>query len=180
MEDSSPQKLAVLRKKLDRLGYRQSITIECLPLVERMLNDLLKTAEGLQNIKRQYEEIKTGSSQVSGSVEPLKREIERLQRENNDLHIEIIRTKEELDQKDIKWSTVQSRMDEQKNHLKFLMDKKEAELTRVCVEKESYIRQIAELKAKLFLPSEGIALDNVPREFENEVLRRETNSRRND
>ena len=118
-------------------------------------------------MKKQYEELKTGSSKLTGSVDPLRREIDRLQRENNELHTDIIKVKEELDNKDITWNTVHNRVEEQKNHLKFLLDKKEIEIKRVTGERDLFEKKVEELSSKLFLPSKGIVLGNVPSEFEN-------------
>jgi hypothetical protein len=42
----------------------------------------------------------------------MKREIKKLEVENNELHTQIIRIKEEMDGKDIKWKTAYNRMEE--------------------------------------------------------------------
>ena len=46
----------LLKKRLDSLHYCQPLTVESAALVERLLNDLIKTTEGYQNIKKSNEE----------------------------------------------------------------------------------------------------------------------------
>ena len=45
------QKYANLRKRLDQLGYRQTMGVESLPLIEKLFNDLVHTTESLKNAK---------------------------------------------------------------------------------------------------------------------------------
>ena len=45
------QKYISLRKRLDQLGYRQTLGIESLPLIEKLFNDLIHTTESLKKAK---------------------------------------------------------------------------------------------------------------------------------
>lgn len=47
----SEQKYTQLRKRLDQLGYRQTLAIESLPLIEKLFNDLVHTTESLKKAK---------------------------------------------------------------------------------------------------------------------------------
>ena len=47
----SEQKYINLRKRLDQLGYRQTLGIESLPLIEKLFNDLVHTTESLKKTK---------------------------------------------------------------------------------------------------------------------------------
>ena len=47
----SEQKYVNLRKRLDQLGYRQTLGIESLPLIENLFNDLVHTTESLKKAK---------------------------------------------------------------------------------------------------------------------------------
>ena len=51
MSSMSEQKYAQLRKRLDQLGYRQTLAIESLPLIEKLFNDLVHTTESLKKTK---------------------------------------------------------------------------------------------------------------------------------
>jgi centrosomal protein CEP135 len=47
----SEQKYIQLRKRLDQLGYRQTLGIDSLPLIEKLFNDLVHTTESLKKLK---------------------------------------------------------------------------------------------------------------------------------
>ena len=53
MATATERKFTSLRKRLDQLGYRQSLGIESLPLVDRLFGDLLHTTESLKKAKQQ-------------------------------------------------------------------------------------------------------------------------------
>ena len=47
----SEQKYLNLRKRLDQLGYRQTLGIDSLALIEKLFNDLIHTTESLKKAK---------------------------------------------------------------------------------------------------------------------------------
>lgn len=49
----SEAKFVSLRKRLDQLGYRQSLGVDSVPLAERLLGDLLHTTESLKEVRLQ-------------------------------------------------------------------------------------------------------------------------------
>lgn len=49
----SEAKFVSLRKRLDQLGYRQSLSVDSVPLAERLLGDLLHTTESLKDVRLQ-------------------------------------------------------------------------------------------------------------------------------
>lgn len=51
MSSMSEQKYTQLRKRLDQLGYRQTLAVESLPLIEKLFNDLVHTTESLKKAK---------------------------------------------------------------------------------------------------------------------------------
>ena len=54
----SEEKYNVLRKRLDQLGYRQTLEISSVPLVEKLFADLLHTTESLKANKQQTAALK--------------------------------------------------------------------------------------------------------------------------
>lgn len=178
MTTETTKRFAILRKQLDKLNYTQPLTMESQSLVERLLSDLLRTSEGFQNMKKQFEEIKRASSQSTNLIEPLRRRMGKLETENNDLHSQIIKLKEEIDDKDIKWKTALNRLEGQKKDLKFILDQKEHKIDNLEKDKRNLKGKIDELVGQLYLPSEGVVLDGVPSEMEDEILGREHNQRR--
>ncbi|XP_072108785.1 centrosomal protein of 135 kDa isoform X5 [Mobula birostris] len=106
MTTSSERKFVNLRKRLDQLGYRQPLGIETLPLVENLFSDLVHTTESLRNAKLSSGKTEKESKNLDSVLEPYRTENARLVQENNKLHQELLRLKEESDQqiKDLKYS----------------------------------------------------------------------------
>ena len=91
------QKFSNLRKRLDQLGYRQPLGIESLPLVEKLFADLVHTTESLKNAKLDLGKQTTENKDIDSAVEPYKSDNAKLIKENNELHKQAIKTKEEND-----------------------------------------------------------------------------------
>lgn len=142
MQRDQTKRFAILRKRLDKFNYTQPLGKESVVLVEKILNDLIKASEGYQNQKREFEELKVSSGKSFDLIDPMKREIKKLEVENNELHSQIIKIKEEMDGKDIKWKTAYNRMEEQKNDLKYLLEQKDSKLTSLTKDNLSYKSKI--------------------------------------
>ena len=91
------QKFTNLRKRLDQLGYRQTLGLESLPLVEKLFADLVHTTESLKNTKLQLGKTEVETKDVDSAIEPYKSDNAKLVKENNDLHQQIIKHKDETD-----------------------------------------------------------------------------------
>uniref|UniRef100_A0A9J7YE41 Centrosomal protein 135 n=1 Tax=Cyprinus carpio carpio TaxID=630221 RepID=A0A9J7YE41_CYPCA len=97
MTTSAERKFINLRKRLDQLGYRQPLAIESLPLVEKLFSDLVHTTESLRNAKLATGKTEKESRNVDAVLEPYKAENARLVRENNELHLGLLKLREEKD-----------------------------------------------------------------------------------
>lgn len=81
------------------------IDIEACALVERLLTDLLKTTEAYQKTKNELAIITNENKLNQQALMPLQKENERLAKESNTLHFDVIKAKEELEQIDLKWKS---------------------------------------------------------------------------
>lgn len=131
--------------------------------------------KGFQNIKRQLEEVKLQSKKEQSSVEPLRREVDKLTRENNDLHLEIIKMKERVDKSEIKWESSLRSLEDQKRDLKFVMDQKDVKITSLSRENENLRIRVEELLSKLYMPSKAGEMDSLPKEYLAEVFSKSHN-----
>ena len=61
---TSEQRYAALRKRLDQLGFQQPLGMESLPLVQRLLADLVRTTTSLKNARNNG---KNGVSHSNGA-----------------------------------------------------------------------------------------------------------------
>lgn len=114
------RKFTNLRKRLDQLGYRQALGIESVPLVEKLFTDLVHTTESLKNAKLQLNKRENTRTTFEDSAEPYKSDNAKLVRENNDLHVQLIRAKEDTEHtvKELKCSL--RKIEHENADLKFL------------------------------------------------------------
>ncbi|XP_043473672.1 centrosomal protein of 135 kDa isoform X2 [Leptopilina heterotoma] len=83
-----------VQKHLDGLGYKQTLPLDSLPLVENLLADLIQTTESLKHFKSVAQDNIESCSQLQLSVNPYKCDNARLVQENNELNVELMREKE--------------------------------------------------------------------------------------
>uniref|UniRef100_A0A3B3BWX3 Centrosomal protein 135 n=1 Tax=Oryzias melastigma TaxID=30732 RepID=A0A3B3BWX3_ORYME len=107
MNSSAERKFVNLRKRLDQLGYRQPLGIESLPLVDKLFAKL--TAGKTQKESRN----------VDALLEPYRAENARLVRENNELHLDLLKLREEKDRVTRLKAHIR-RLDHETSDLKFL------------------------------------------------------------
>uniref|UniRef100_A0A8C2K6T9 Centrosomal protein 135 n=1 Tax=Cyprinus carpio TaxID=7962 RepID=A0A8C2K6T9_CYPCA len=120
MTTSAEQKFISLRKRLDQLGYRQPLAIESLPLVEKLFSDLVHTTESLRNAKLAAGKTEKESRNVDAVLEPYKAENARLIRENNELHLGLLKLREEKDRISRELKAYIRKLDHETSDLKFL------------------------------------------------------------
>ena len=89
----------ILRTQLSDLKYFQPFGNDSVPLVERLLGDLIKTVESYQDILKQNESYAEQVSIFKKEAELARNEQPRLIKENNELHLKLMREGEELDLK---------------------------------------------------------------------------------
>nr|CAI5863781.1 unnamed protein product [Callosobruchus analis] len=94
----------ILRKKLDDLGYTQPLSIECVPLVNKLLSDLTTTTENLQKYMTISKNALDELSNIKLCPKPHKCDNIKLIEECNDLHLAFIHFKEQHEklQKDLR------------------------------------------------------------------------------
>ncbi|XP_063363667.1 centrosomal protein of 135 kDa [Cydia amplana] len=84
-----------LKRKLEELGYNNSLPLEAVPLVECVLADLLQTTRSLQHYMDLSKEALMQRDSLMLEAEPYKCDNAKLIQENNQLHKENIKLKED-------------------------------------------------------------------------------------
>ncbi|XP_072538741.1 centrosomal protein of 135 kDa isoform X1 [Salminus brasiliensis] len=120
MSTNAERKFLNLRKRLDQLGYRQPLGIESLPLVEKLFSDLVHTTESLRNAKLSAGKTEKESRNLDALLEPYKTENARLVRENNELHLGLLKLKEDKDRTTRELKAYIRKLDHETSDLKFL------------------------------------------------------------
>ena len=145
------RKFTNLRRRLDQLGYRQPLGIESVPLVEKIFSDLIHTTESLKNAKQQISRRNISeNSNVGGQDfnETYRSDNAKLVKENNELHLELIRQKEDSDSKlkDLK-ETVR-KLEHENSDLKFLNSQYVHKVRALEKDVRSRTEKIQELQEK--------------------------------
>ncbi|EDL89899.1 similar to KIAA0635 gene product (predicted) [Rattus norvegicus] len=104
MTTAAERKYINIRKRLDQLGYRQTLSVDSLPLVEKLFSDLVHTTESLRQCRLSSVKAEKDSANFDFVLEPYKLENTRLNKENNELYLELMKLREYSDKhiKDLK------------------------------------------------------------------------------
>ncbi|KAL7397610.1 hypothetical protein ABVT39_024981 [Epinephelus coioides] len=165
MNNSAERKYVNLRKRLDQLGYRHPLGIESLPLVEKLFSDLVHTTESLRNAKLSAGKTEKESRNFDALLEPYRAENARVVRENNELHLELLKLKEEKDRVSRELKTQIRKLDHETSDLKFLNNQYVHKVR--CLEKDSKakaerIQQLQEKNMQAVVQTPGGKKRSIP------------------
>ncbi|XP_041790980.1 centrosomal protein of 135 kDa isoform X2 [Chelmon rostratus] len=165
MNNTAERKFLNLRKRLDQLGYRQPLGIESLPLVERLFSDLVHTTESLRNAKLSAGKTEKESRNFDALLEPYRAENARTVRENNELHQELLKLKEEKDRVTRELKTRIRKLDHETTDLKILNNQYVHKVR--CLEKDSkakaeHIQQLQEKNMQAVVQTPGGKKRSIP------------------
>ncbi|KAK2513711.1 hypothetical protein Q9233_015387 [Columba guinea] len=148
MTTTAERRFINLRKRLDQLGYQQPLGVESLPLVEKLFSDLVRTTESLRSAKLSAGKNEKECSNYDAILEPYKTENAKLTRENNELHLEILKLKEQSDRhvKDLKASL--RRVEHETGDLKFLNNQYVHKIKMLEKENKAKTEKIQQLQEK--------------------------------
>ncbi|KAK7150375.1 hypothetical protein R3I93_011585 [Phoxinus phoxinus] len=165
MTTSAERKFVSLRKRLDQLGYRQPLAIESLPLVEKLFSDLVHTTESLRNAKLAAGKTEKESRNVDALLEPYKAENARIVRENNELHLGLLKIREEKDRISRELKVYIRKLDHETSDLKFLNNQyvhKVRSLEKDCKAKTERILQLQEKNMQAVVQTPGGKKRSIP------------------
>ncbi|XP_077158127.1 centrosomal protein of 135 kDa isoform X4 [Paroedura picta] len=162
---AAERKFINLRKRLDQLGYRQPLGVESLPLVEKLFSDLVHTTESLRSTKLSAGKIEKEFSNFDAILEPYREENARLTRENNELHLEILKLKEQSEHqiKDLKAAL--RKVEHETADMKFLNNQyihKIRSLEKENKAKTEKIQQLQEKNLQAVVQTPGGRKRNIP------------------
>ncbi|CAN0342906.1 unnamed protein product, partial [Phaeothamnion confervicola] len=120
-----------LRAKLLALEYHEPFTSDSLSLVERLFADLVTTTESYEHLQAREEATAADLGASHAQLLPLKMENSRLLRENNALHIAVIRAKEEAAAAERAVVLERRRLEGELSELQFLDRQKDVRLREV-------------------------------------------------
>ncbi len=139
-----------LKRKLEALQYNYPLGLESVFLVDKLLNDLIKTNEGFQKLKKISEVQKAELDSEKQATLPLRSENQKIVNENNSLHREMIRIKEEIDKKEMKFESTIRKLNEEKEEMRFLLSQKEISIKNAEQETDSIRKKLNEILQKVY------------------------------
>ncbi|KAF4012993.1 hypothetical protein G4228_004465 [Cervus hanglu yarkandensis] len=148
MTTAAERKYLNIRKRLDQLGYRQTLTVDCLPLVEKLFSDLVHTTESLRKSKLSAVKAEKESANFDFVLEPYKLENARLSKENNELYLELMKLREQSGQHIKELKTTLKKCARETADLKFLNNQYVHKLKLMEKESKAKNEKIQQLQEK--------------------------------
>lgn len=130
MEPDLQQRYFELKKQLTNLNYSANFGVDAIEIVQQLFSDLVSTTESYTQLQEKEFNLSQDLSLAQAQLFPLRKENARVTRENQQLHLETIKLREELgDYKDGLNTDIKSLEDEiQQYH--YLVLSKDEDLAR--------------------------------------------------
>lgn len=95
------------------------------------------------------------------SLAPLQKENERLTKENNQLHLEIITAREEKESVDLKWKAANRQLQNEVRDLRFLVESKDSKIKALDREIAKMRSKLEKTMSKMYLPSQDEVIEDL-------------------
>jgi centrosomal protein CEP135 len=140
-----------VKKSLEVLGYRDSLGIDSVSIVNKVLNDLIKTTEGFKKLQDERDKLRNELKAQGDLILPLRNENIKLTKENNELHQEMIKLKDVLEKNSNANLQNTAKTQNEKEEFKLLLSQKDSLIKAQISEIDSLKQKINDLFDKLYL-----------------------------
>ncbi|XP_076058055.1 uncharacterized protein LOC143035212 [Oratosquilla oratoria] len=140
--------LLEVRETLDSLGYRESLPPEALPLVQRLLTDLVQACKRAEEFADKKNELEKRCDDLAASVAPYQEDNGRVLTENNALRLQILKAKEEAHHHSSKLEEQVKKLDAENQDLRFLVGEFKNQIKGLEVESRKKSDKILQLQEK--------------------------------
>ena len=136
------------------IGFNSlTLDIESCALVERLLSELLKMTEAYKRSQNELNVSQAENKLNQQSLAPLQKENERLTKENNQLHLDIIQAHEHSEEVDLKWKAANRQLQNESRDLRFLVEAKDAKIRALDREIAKMRGKLEKTLSKMYMPS---------------------------
>ncbi|XP_054645253.1 centrosomal protein of 135 kDa-like isoform X2 [Dunckerocampus dactyliophorus] len=135
MDSRTEMKMCKLRNHLDMLGYTDHLGAESLPLVEKLFSDLVHTTERLRQAKRLAGKSEKEIQNCDVLSDPYRKDNAQVAQENHQLHLELVRVKEEKDHETREMKMCITKLEDELSFLESLNNQYAHQVR--CLEKDS-------------------------------------------
>ncbi|XP_064100884.1 cingulin-like [Macrobrachium nipponense] len=154
-----------VRKTLDSLGYREPLPPNGLPLVTRILDDLINASKELKTTTEELTQVKKKCDNASASVVPYQEENGRLLTQLNTLHMENINLREQNEKHAKELHNALQKLEEENQDLRFIVgeyQRKIEDLESEARKKTEKILQLQEKNLKAVVSTPGGQKKQIP------------------
>ncbi|KAL7747680.1 hypothetical protein RI367_006969 [Sorochytrium milnesiophthora] len=139
----------VVRQRLDMLDYREPFALDALPLVQRLLHDLVQASDACRALKDTNDALEADKAAREAKLEPLRQEVALLTADNNQLHKDLIAASDKAADQAQKTSIVIRTLENEISDLKFLNSQTTARVHQEQRKREEERTKVEELLRKL-------------------------------
>ena len=139
-----------VKKSLEVLGYKDPLGLDSVIVVNKVLNDLIKTTEGFKKLQNERDKLRNELKSQGDLVLPLRNENMRLTKENNQLHKEMINLKDNLEKYNNTNIQNNTRNENEKEEFKLLITQKDSLIKSQQIEIDSLKQKMNDLFDKLY------------------------------
>ena len=140
-----------VKKSLEVLGYKDPLGIDSVSIVNKVLNDLIKTTEGFKKLQDERDKLRNELKSQGDLVLPFRNENIRLTKENNELHQEMIKLKDALEKNSNANMQNRTKTQNEKDEFKLLLSQKDSLIKTQQAEIDSLKQKMNDLFDKLYL-----------------------------
>ena len=131
-----------LRDKLGSLNYPTNFGIDAAEVVDQLLSDLISTTDSFKDLYAKEKRLQEDFSHLQAQVFPIRKDNNKLIKENLDLHRAIVKVDEELNKLKSDYSLDISRLEDNNAKLKRLCDHKDFEI-RTQIDQYDKLREVS-------------------------------------
>lgn len=127
--------------------------------MERLLSELLKMTEAYKKSQNELSVAQAADKLNQQTLAPLQKENERLARELNQLHLDVIQSKEQSEAVDLKWKAANRQLQNEVRDMRFVIESKDSKIRALDRELAKMRGKLEKTLAKLYLPSQDEVLE---------------------
>ena len=142
-----------VKKSLEVLGYKDPLGIDSVSVVNKVLNDLIKTTEGFKKLQDERDKLRNELKSQNDIILPIRNENIRLTKENNELHQEMIKLKDAFEKNSNASNQNMIKTKNEKEEFKLLLTQKDSIIKAQINEIDSLKQKLNDLFDKLYIES---------------------------
>ena len=150
-----------VKRSLEAMGYKGILSTESTGLVNRILSDLIKATKAFKNMQTEKENVSAELKVQGDLVLPLRNENLKLAKENNELHRELIKIRDDLDLRNTSNSVALTKLQNENMELKFLLTQKDNAYKQIAIQNESLRNKLNKVFSKLYMGEGDKSVINV-------------------